>query len=83
MIEVPAGQRSRERCLEEVKCDFDVGLPVDGELLPALLVERRSRRQRACAENEDRGLKDVEDFGGRAFLRCVQRQNLGAGDLFG
>src|SRR5260370_37822215 len=32
------GQRPRQRCLEEGKCYFDVGLPVDGELLPALLV---------------------------------------------
>src|ERR1035438_6166536 len=35
-------QRPRQRCLAEVKCDFDVTLPVDGELLPALLVQRRA-----------------------------------------
>src|SRR5713101_1671182 len=32
------GQRPQQGCLEEVKRDFDVSLPVDGELLPALLV---------------------------------------------
>src|SRR5437868_10671416 len=32
--------RPQQRRLAEVKCDLDVSLPVDGEFLPALLVQR-------------------------------------------
>jgi len=32
-----------------VKCDFDIRLPIDGELLPALPVQRRRGRKRRRA----------------------------------
>jgi hypothetical protein len=66
-----------------VKCDLDVGLPVDGELLPALLVQGRGGRKRAGAEHQDVGLKDVEDLGRRTFIRCIELQSFEAGNLFG
>jgi len=64
-----------------VKRDLDVGLPVDGEFPPALLVKRRGGRKCACAQNQNIGLEDVEYFGRRALIRCVERQNFDAGDL--
>src|SRR5262249_7177281 len=77
------GERPRQRRLAEVKCDLDVRLPVDGELLPALLVQRRSGRKRPRAQNQDIRLEDVEYFGRCSFIRCIERQNLGPGDLSG
>ena len=64
-----------------MECDLDVRLPVDGELLPALLVEWRSRRKGTCAQNQDVRLEHVEHLGGGTFIGCIERQNFGAGDL--
>ena len=47
------GQRPGERGLAEVKGGFGVDLPVDGEFRPALLVERRGRRECASAHHHD------------------------------
>jgi len=50
-----------------VKGDFDVTLPVDREFLPT----------------PDIGLKDVENSGGRIFMRRIERQNFRARNFFG
>jgi hypothetical protein len=75
------GQRPRQCRLAEVECDLDVRLPVDGELLPALLVEWRSRRKGTCAQHQDVGLEHVEHLCRGTFIGCIERQNFGAGDL--
>jgi hypothetical protein len=66
-----------------VKCDFDVTLPVDCELVPALLVRRRGGRKRAPAQRQDIGLENVEHFGRRTFIRCIKRQDFCAGNFLG
>ena len=66
-----------------MKGDLDVRLPVDRELLPALLVKRCARRKGARAQNQDIGQKFTEYFGRRALVRRIERQNFNAGDLFG
>jgi len=66
-----------------VKGDFDVTLPVDREFLPTPLVQRRGGRKRAAAQHQDIGLKDVENSGGRIFMRRIERQNFRARNFFG
>ena len=63
--------------------DFDVTLPVNREFLPTLLVQRRGGRKRAAAQHQDIGLKDVENSGGRIFMRCIERQNFCAENFLG
>ena len=57
-------QRPRQRRLAEVKRDLDVGLPVDGEFPPCLLVNRRGWRKRACTQNQDIGWRTSNTFEG-------------------
>ena len=76
MTEAPAAQGQGKRRLAEMKGDLDVRLPVDRELTPALLVQRRGGRKRARAYHEDVGLEGVEYLGRGVFLRSIERQNL-------
>ncbi len=68
---------------QEMKGDLDVGLPVDRELLPVLLVKRCGRRKRAGGDDQNVGLEHAKDFCGRGFVRCIERQNVGARNLLG
>src|SRR5262249_53104311 len=66
-----------------MKCHLHVGLPVHGELEPALLVQRRGGRRCASTEHEDVRLQHVEHCGRRAGLCRIERQSLDAPNIHG
>src|SRR5262245_48899373 len=66
-----------------MKGDLDVALPVNGELVPVLLMKGCGGRKRASGDNEDIGLEHAEDFCGRGFVCRVERESLGARNLLG
>jgi hypothetical protein len=83
MTDAPPGRGSESAALQKCKAILTSVSPIDGELLPALLVEWRGGRKRASAQNQDIRLKDAEYFGGRTFIRRIKRQDFDAGDLLG
>src|SRR5262245_31164503 len=66
-----------------MECHLHVGLPVHGELEPALLVQRRGGRRCASTEHEDVRLQHVEHCGRRAGLCRIERQSLDATNIHG
>jgi hypothetical protein len=54
--------------------DPDIGLPVDRERLPGLVLEREDGRGRACNQNDGPGVVPLEEAG-------CQRRVTGVGDL--
>ena len=69
------GQRPCQSLLTKIEGDSDVILPVRGELLPSLFVQRRERRGNAAAENENVGLNEPKYPGRCVLLNGIERED--------
>src|SRR5581483_12169097 len=76
-------ERLEQRFAEPVKRDPDVGVPVHGERLPGVILERAGKRARAGDEDQRVGVVAVEQTACDAGLGGVGDLRLHVGEVAG